>query len=166
MDSRRSSCRLRGNRFSIDAGSPGGRDPGRIIDAVKQAGLTQIDYLVMTHYDVDHVGGVAEVAAAIPIRNFVDYGDRLPSAQGPPPQAGGARMGEPGRGSQPGAQGAPAQAGGARTGGEGRPPMMSAAEIDKAYNAARAKGITSWSMPGTGCRSRAWTSRSCRAAAR
>jgi competence protein ComEC len=119
-----------GEALLVDAGSAGGRDPGRIIATAKEAGLTQIDYLVLTHYDGDHVGGVAEVAAAIPIRNFVDYGDRLPSAQGPPPQpqGGGARVGEAGRGNLPGGAQAPA------------PQMMSMAKIGEAYTAARAKG--------------------------
>jgi competence protein ComEC len=126
-----------GESILVDAGIPGGRDSGRVIDVIKQAGLTQLDYVVVTHYDVDHVGGISEVAAAIPVRNFVDYGDRLPSQQGPPPQA---RAGEPGRGAEPGAQGPPPQGGATRAGGQGRGPMMSAADMDKAYYAARAKG--------------------------
>lgn len=50
----------------IDAGNPGGRDPARILAAVKAAGLTRIDYLLLTHYHLDHFGGAAEVAAQIP----------------------------------------------------------------------------------------------------
>jgi competence protein ComEC len=134
-----------GESLLVDAGVPGGRDSGRVIEAAKQAGLTQIDYVVVTHYDVDHVGGVAEVAAAIPIRNFVDYGDRIPMPQAAPPQGGAGRgaqpgpqgsapqPGEPGRGNPPGAQGSP-------QGGAARPPMMNAAKIDEDYAAARAKG--------------------------
>ena len=58
----------------IDAGWPGARDADRIIGVAKQAGITQIDYLVLTHYHVDHAGGVPELASRIPIRNFVDHG--------------------------------------------------------------------------------------------
>jgi hypothetical protein len=132
-----------GESILVDAGIPGGRDSGRIIDVVKQAGLKQLDYVVVTHYDIDHVGGISEVAAAIPVRNFVDYGDRLPSRQGPPPQGGAARMGGADRGNAPGAQGPPqggADRGNAPGGAQApRPPMMSAAQIDEAYKAARAK---------------------------
>src|SRR2546430_2232250 len=46
----------------IDTGNAGGRDPGRIVAAAKQAGLTRIDYVLLTHYHTDHFGGGAEVA--------------------------------------------------------------------------------------------------------
>src|SRR4051812_23623515 len=46
----------------IDTGNPGGRDPGRIVAAAKLAGLTKIDYVLLTHYHTDHFGGGAEVA--------------------------------------------------------------------------------------------------------
>jgi competence protein ComEC len=60
----------------IDAGYPGfeGRDAGRIAAAVKDAALTRIDYLVVTHYHGDHVGGVPQLAQTIPIGTFVDHG--------------------------------------------------------------------------------------------
>jgi beta-lactamase superfamily II metal-dependent hydrolase len=51
----------------IDAGNPGGRDPARIVAAVKAAGLTKIDYLLITHWHGDHFGGSAELAELIPI---------------------------------------------------------------------------------------------------
>src|SRR5258708_8861438 len=63
-----------GQSLLIDAGWPGMRDADRIIGVAKQAGITQIDYLVLTHYHVDHAGGVPELASRIPIRNFVDHG--------------------------------------------------------------------------------------------
>src|SRR3954470_4680333 len=50
----------------IDTGNPGGRDPSRIIAAAKAAGLTKIDYMLLTHFHVDHFGGAAEVAQQIP----------------------------------------------------------------------------------------------------
>jgi beta-lactamase superfamily II metal-dependent hydrolase/catechol 2,3-dioxygenase-like lactoylglutathione lyase family enzyme len=68
-----------GESLLIDAGNPGARDADRIAAVAKQAGLTQIDYVLVTHYDSDHVGGVSDVATRIPIRNFVDHGPRLPS---------------------------------------------------------------------------------------
>ena len=63
-----------GQSLLIDAGWPGARDADRITGIAKQAGITQIDYLVLTHYHVDHAGGVPELASRIPIRNFVDHG--------------------------------------------------------------------------------------------
>jgi len=63
-----------GQSMLIDAGWPGARDADRITAVAKQAGITQIDYLVLTHYHVDHAGGVPELASRIPIRNFVDHG--------------------------------------------------------------------------------------------
>jgi len=65
-----------GESMLVDAGYPGfdGRDAGRIVGAATAAGLAQIDYLVVTHYHADHVGGVPELAARLPIRNFVDHG--------------------------------------------------------------------------------------------
>lgn len=50
----------------IDTGNPGGRDSTRIVAAAKAAGLTEIDYLVLTHFHLDHFGGAAEVAQQIP----------------------------------------------------------------------------------------------------
>jgi beta-lactamase superfamily II metal-dependent hydrolase len=60
----------------IDTGWPGddARDAGRIISAAKQAGLKQLDYVVITHYHHDHVGGVPELAKRFKIGTFVDHG--------------------------------------------------------------------------------------------
>ena len=67
-----------GQSLLVDTGWAGARDADRIAGVAKQAGITQIDYLVTTHYHGDHVGGVVDLAARIPIRNFVDHG---PSAE-------------------------------------------------------------------------------------
>lgn len=55
-----------------DAAAP--RDVGRIMAAITDAGVRQIDHLVITHYHGDHVGGVAELASRIPIKHFIDHG--------------------------------------------------------------------------------------------
>ena len=65
----------------IDTGWPGheGRDAERIVAAAKDAGITRIDYVAITHFHTDHVGGVPQLAAKIPINAFIDHGDNRES---------------------------------------------------------------------------------------
>src|SRR3954451_23480681 len=63
-----------GESLLIDSGNPGGRDTDRIMAAVTDAGLTKIDYLLSTHYHVDHIGGMQELATRRPIGTFIDHG--------------------------------------------------------------------------------------------
>jgi competence protein ComEC len=63
--------------FLIDAGNltnPPGRDADRIVAAMKDAGVDRIDYMVVSHYHGDHVGGVAALADKVPIRRVYDPG--------------------------------------------------------------------------------------------
>lgn len=66
----------------IDTGWPGheGRDADRILAAAKDAGITKIDYVAITHFHTDHVGGVPQLAAKIPIGTFIDHGDNRESS--------------------------------------------------------------------------------------
>jgi beta-lactamase superfamily II metal-dependent hydrolase len=70
-----------GESMLMDTGNPGERDSGRILSAAKDAGLKQIDYLVISHFHGDHIGGTAEIAARLPIRNFVDYGSLVETGE-------------------------------------------------------------------------------------
>ena len=65
-----------GESMVVDTGWGGHnkRDAERIAAAAKMAGVKKIDYLMTTHYHADHVGGVAQLAEKLPIRNFVDHG--------------------------------------------------------------------------------------------
>ena len=65
-----------GESMLVDTGWPdaNGRDAGRITEVAKLAGVTRIDYLVITHYHLDHVGGVPQLAERLPIGTFVDHG--------------------------------------------------------------------------------------------
>jgi competence protein ComEC len=65
----------------IDTGWPGneGRDADRILAAAKDAGINKIDYVTITHFHTDHVGGVPQLAAKIPIGTFVDHGQNRES---------------------------------------------------------------------------------------
>jgi beta-lactamase superfamily II metal-dependent hydrolase len=63
-----------GHTVLVDSGSPGGRDTDRIMAAIEDAGVKQLDYLVSTHYHVDHIGGLQELVKRIPVGTFVDHG--------------------------------------------------------------------------------------------
>ena len=60
----------------VDTGWPDndGRDANRILQVVKQAGLDHIDYLLITHFHVDHVGGVPNLVKKMHIKTFIDHG--------------------------------------------------------------------------------------------
>lgn len=72
-----------GQSMLVDTGWAGfnNRDADRLAAVAKQAGVKQIDYLVITHYHLDHVGGVPQLSAKIPIKNFVDHGELLEPEQ-------------------------------------------------------------------------------------
>ena len=72
-----------GESLLIDTGNSGNvavRDAGRIMDAIKDAGLVQIDKLITTHWHQDHYGGMEKLAARIPIREFIDHGPNVQPA--------------------------------------------------------------------------------------
>jgi competence protein ComEC len=68
-----------GESLLIDTGWPGydGRDADRILAAVKNAGISKIDYVLLTHYHADHTGGVPQLADRIPIGTFIDHGANI-----------------------------------------------------------------------------------------
>ena len=63
-----------GETAMIDAGNPGPRDLDRIMAVLTEVGVKEIDYLISTHYHVDHIGGMQELAKRVPIKHFVDHG--------------------------------------------------------------------------------------------
>jgi beta-lactamase superfamily II metal-dependent hydrolase len=66
-----------GQTAMIDTGFPGARDLDRIMAAITDAGVKKIDYLISTHYHVDHIGNLVELAGRIPIGTFVDHGSTV-----------------------------------------------------------------------------------------
>jgi competence protein ComEC len=74
-----------GQSLLIDTGWPGfnGRDADRIVAAAKLAGLKKLDYVLITHYHRDHVGGVPQLADRIHIDTFVDHGPNLQDVKEP-----------------------------------------------------------------------------------
>jgi competence protein ComEC len=82
-----------GKSLLIDTGWPGGygllaspdgaqNSADRIVAAAKKLGLSKIDYLIITHYHMDHVGGVVELVKRMPVDTFIDHG---PNAEHLPP---------------------------------------------------------------------------------
>ena len=74
-----------GESLLIDTGNAGAiaapRDAGRIMEAAKDAGLTQIDHLIITHWHGDHFGGLVELAKQIPIKHYYDHGPNVQPGQ-------------------------------------------------------------------------------------
>ncbi|MEO6235811.1 MAG: MBL fold metallo-hydrolase [Vicinamibacterales bacterium] len=68
-----------GESMLIDGGYPGfaDRDVNRVLAIVKQAGLTKLDYMLVTHYHDDHAGNAAALGARIPITTFIDHGETV-----------------------------------------------------------------------------------------
>jgi competence protein ComEC len=72
-----------GQSLLIDAGWPGyeGRDADRIMAAAHELGLKQIDYVLITHYHRDHVGGVPQLIDGMKVGTFVDHGPNLEDSE-------------------------------------------------------------------------------------
>jgi beta-lactamase superfamily II metal-dependent hydrolase len=85
-----------GESVLVDTGNPGGRDPQRIHRvATEMAGLKRIDHVVITHFHGDHFGGLAELAAMLPIGAIYDKGVPEGSPDGKPQDARWALMKRP-----------------------------------------------------------------------
>src|SRR5258708_34930678 len=65
--------------FLIDTGWAG--HANRISAAARDAGIQQIDYLLITHFHSDHDGGAPGLSQLMPIRHFVDHGTLPAEAQ-------------------------------------------------------------------------------------
>ena len=64
-----------GESLLFDAGWSGARDTGRIVRVLDaEVGGKKLDTFVASHYHVDHVGGIGDLAGAVSIANFVDHG--------------------------------------------------------------------------------------------
>jgi beta-lactamase superfamily II metal-dependent hydrolase len=69
-----------GESLLVDTGNPDSRnptaprDPARIAQMCKLAGVTKIDNLLVTHYHTDHVGGLPQLVGMIPVGRFIDHG--------------------------------------------------------------------------------------------
>jgi competence protein ComEC len=74
-----------GQSLLIDTGwdDNNGRDADRIVAAAKKAGIKKIDYVLITHFHEDHVGGAPQLAERIPIGTFIDHGENRESTDAP-----------------------------------------------------------------------------------
>jgi beta-lactamase superfamily II metal-dependent hydrolase len=61
----------------VDTGWPGngGRDAQRIEAAMKDAGISKIDHVLITHFHEDHVGGVPNLVQRVQVGEFIDHGE-------------------------------------------------------------------------------------------
>lgn len=57
----------------IDCGEKG--DGKEIVNALEEQGVDTVDYLIITHYDKDHIGGAAKVIKSLDVKNILapDY---------------------------------------------------------------------------------------------
>ena len=65
-----------GASMLVDTGWPnvGSRDTGRVQQAMRDAGITKLDHVFITHFHTDHVGGVPELVKRVPVGEFLDHG--------------------------------------------------------------------------------------------
>ena len=71
-----------GESLLIDTGNGGQnavRDARRIMDAMEDAGVADIDHLITTHWHGDHYGAMQELASQVPVRSFIDHGPSVES---------------------------------------------------------------------------------------
>src|SRR6185437_1898354 len=95
-----------GKSLLIDTGNPEqsrltGDNPSsaRIVAAAHELGVKKIDYLIITHYHSDHIGGFEGLLARIPIGTVIDHGPNRETTASPNPTAPQIDMNNPPPGS-------------------------------------------------------------------
>jgi beta-lactamase superfamily II metal-dependent hydrolase len=95
-----------GKSLLIDTGNPEvsratGDHPSseRIVAAASALGVKKIDYLLITHYHGDHIGGFEGLLARIPIGTVIDHGENRETTASPNPTAAPIDMKNPPPGS-------------------------------------------------------------------
>jgi competence protein ComEC len=72
-----------GQALLVDTGWRGfnGRDAERIVKACRNGHAKELNYVLITHYHTDHVGGVQQLADRMKIGTFVDHGPNTEDAK-------------------------------------------------------------------------------------
>jgi competence protein ComEC len=75
--------------WSSDIGAKDPDSAQRIIASARRHGLSKLDYVLITHYHVDHVGGVPELLSQFPVGTILDHGPNreTPAPDSPPAAA-------------------------------------------------------------------------------
>ena len=63
-----------GNSGASPSAPPPSSTADRIAAAAASLGVKKIDYLLLTHYHVDHLGGVPALLKKLPVDTFIDHG--------------------------------------------------------------------------------------------
>lgn len=75
-----------GESLLVDTGwsDNNGRDADRILATMHEAGIKRIDHVFITHYHIDHVGGVPNLVSKIEVGEFLDHGENREQGGGVP----------------------------------------------------------------------------------
>lgn len=69
-----------GNKvIMIDTGED--KNGKQIVDRLKEKGINTLDYLILTHLDKDHIGGVDSVLSSIKVKNIIQANYKKDSKQ-------------------------------------------------------------------------------------
>lgn len=68
-----------GESLLVDTGNPrpDDRDAKRVFEVVQKAGLKKLDYVLITHFHGDHVGGLEALLKMVPAGKLLDHGDSV-----------------------------------------------------------------------------------------
>jgi competence protein ComEC len=76
-----------GQILVVDTGSPGMRDGERLLAVLQgELGASKVDYLLTTHFDADHWGGVPYLASRLQVGQYFDHGATVFGGQSAPAQ--------------------------------------------------------------------------------
>src|SRR5512140_1832868 len=64
-----------GETMLMDTGARFAAD--RMLGFMRDIGIKQLDYLLISHFEEDHMGAATTLAERIPIRAFVDHGENV-----------------------------------------------------------------------------------------